>query len=171
MKQIKMSYKGFDFEVNPSSIEVSLSKNISTKQLPFCSSKTQEISFAPTVISGKGRFCCDNAGEQAFKLERIFKSNGSAYLFAPGISPMKAFFKSLSISSDSRDGSICYSFEFIEDNQGKKSEHKFDYIYADNGDNLFTISNKTGVAVEKLFELNNYKDLFSVRNGDKVWLS
>lgn len=171
MKAVKMSYKGFEFEVNPSSIEVSLAKNIETRKLAFRHSKTQETVFEPTVIKGRGRFCSDNAGEQAFELEKLFKSNGSAYLFAPWATPMKAFFKSLSLSTDSKDGSISYSFEFVEDIKEKKNEYAFNYVVAKYGDNLYTISNQTGVDVKTLFESNDYRNLFSVRKGDKVWLS
>lgn len=171
MNKIKMSYKGLELEVNPSSLEVSMSKSIAERQIPFRFTKANEIAFEPTVIKGKGRISAENAEKEIFRLERVFKSKGSAYLFAPNVTPMKAFFKALSMQTDSRDGSVCYTFEFVEDDSGKKSLYDFGYVLAMEGDNLFTIANRTGVKPEELFECNDYKDLFSVKSGDKVWLS
>lgn len=170
MKLIKMSYKGFGFDVNPASLEISLSKSISTRGIPFSFSKSQEINIQPTKIKGSGKFIGENARQKAYQLERVFKSKGSSYLFVPDASPMKAFFSELNISYDSKDNSVSYSFEFIEDSNSKETEYSFGYTIASSNENLYDISNRTGIDVAKLFDMNDYKDLFSVKDGDKVWL-
>ena len=171
MKLIKMSYKGLTFNVNPSTVKIDFSKNISYRSIPFICSKAQEINHLPTVISGSGKFTGDNADEYAMRLEKTFRSTGSAYLFIPDATPIKAFFKGLSISYDSREGSVSYSFEFVEDCQGKKNEYDFNFTYAVKGENLYDVANRTGVDVGRIFELNEYQDLFSVKKGEKIWLS
>lgn len=171
MNLIKMSYKGVEMEVNPTTLEINFAKSISTKHIPFASAKTQEINIAPTKICGNGRLAGSGAKEQAYQLEKLFKSRGSAYLFIPNASPIKAFFSSLKMSLDSRDNSFIYSFEFTEDSHGKDDKFDFGYTYAQSGENLYDIANRTGVDVGFLFEKNGFKDLFAVKAGDKVWLS
>lgn len=171
MKLIKMSYKGLSFNVNPSSVEISLSKNISVKNIPFVSSNSQEINIKPSKISGKGKFIGEDSMEKAYQLERIFKSKGSSYLFVPNSEPIKVFFSSLSISFDSKDNSVNYSFEFVEDISSKKDEYPFGFTYIKKGENLYDISNRTGISVDKLIEINDCKDLFTFMVGDKIWLS
>lgn len=171
MKQIKMSYKGFTFDVNPSSLKIGMAKNIGIKHIPFSTSKVEEINFQPIKISGNGRIVGENALEKAFELERIFKSKGSSYLFIPSSSPVKAFFSAFNISFDSKDNSVLYSFEFIEDCVGKKEEYCFGYTVAKRGESLYDIALRTGVDLDEIFANNKYADLFSVSKGDKVWLS
>lgn len=170
MKLIKMSYKGFVFDVNPSSIRAEFSKNMAKKNILFKSGKAQEVCFEPAKISGSGRFAGDHARQYAHSLMRIFRSKGSAYLFAPDFEPMKAFFSDLSISYNAGENCVSYTFSFIEDSENKQFSFDFGYTYALEGENLYDISNRTDVAVEKLFEYNVYPDLFSVNEGDKVWL-
>lgn len=170
MKLIKMSYKGFIFDVNPSSIKAELSKSIAKKSILFKSGRAQEMCFEPAKISGSGRFTGDNARQCAHNLMRVFKSRGPAYLLAPDIPPMKAYFSDLSISYNADENCVSYSFAFIEDSEDKQFSYDFGYTYALEGENLYDISNRTDVDIERLFEYNDYPDLFSVSEGDKVWL-
>lgn len=167
---IKMNYKGFSINVNPSSIKIDYSKTIAKKTSVFSTSTTQEICFEPTIISGSGKFAGENARDYANRLARVFKTKGSAYLFVPDGMPIKAFFKSLNISYDSESNCVSYSFEFVEDYQGKSTSYDFGYTFARKGENLFDISSRTDVDIQKLFENNNFTDLFSVKEGDRVWL-
>lgn len=170
MNFIKMSYKGLSFDVNPSSIKAEFTKSIAEKNILFKSGRVQEICFEPAKISGSGKLTGDNARQCAHSLMRIFKSKGSGYLFAPDISPMKAFFSELSISYNASENCVSYSFTFVEDSENKSFSFDFGYTYALEGENLYDISNRTDVAVEKLFEYNDYADLFSVSEGDRIWL-
>lgn len=170
MNTIKLSYKGFTFDANPSSIKIGLSKTISTKKIPFSTAKTQEICFDATRINGSGVFTGSDSREFAHRLMHIFKSEGSAHLFLPGADVISVFFDSLDISYDADKNCVGYSFSFVEDCKGKKYNFDFGFTYANHGENLYDISNRTNVSVEKLFEYNSFKDLFSVNAGDKVRL-
>lgn len=170
MKYIKMGFKGFVFNVNPSSIKIDYSKRISTKPVLFSTGKTQEISFEPTKIKGEGKFTGKNARQYAHSLEQVFKRSGSSFLFVPDGTPIKAFFTGLNISYNSEEGSVSYSFEFVEDYQGELDSFDFGFTYALEGENLYDIANRTNVDVNEIFSHNDFKDLFSVEGGDKVWL-
>ena len=156
MQAITMTYKGFCFDANPAYIKAEYSKNIASKSVLFKSAKQQEISFKAAKIKGNGKFVGSNAGEKAHELIKVFQSKGSSFLFSHDLPPMRAYFSSLDISYNAVEECVDYSFEFIEDSDAK---------------NLYDIANRTSVGVEKLFKCNNYPDLFSVREGDKVWLS
>lgn len=170
MKLIKMSYKGFVFSANPSSIKIQLSKYVSKRNIPFFTSKTQEICFQPARITGKGIFVGNDAGELADKLMRVFKSEGSGYLFLPNSEPVPAYFDALDISYDAEKNCVSYTFSFIEDCKGKKHNFDFGYTFALAGENLYDVANRTDVSIEKLVACNDFKDLFSLTEGDRVRL-
>lgn len=169
MQLIKMSYKDFEFSVNPATIKFEYSKNISTQPMLDSTDKTQEMSVSPVTITGNGSFVGDDAMEQMQQLQRVFARSGSDYLFASGFQPVKAFFKSLSFSTDAKKGCIDYSFAFVEDYQGKQVEYDFGYTIAENGENLFDIANRLDVAVETLVVKNDFENVFAVKEGDKVY--
>ncbi len=169
MQLIKMTYKGFEFDVNPSTVKLDYSKNIATQFMIDSTDKTQEMSVLPVIITGNGSFVGNDARDKAYQLQQIFKSNGSDYLFASGFEPIRAFFKNLSISTDAKRGIVDYTFTFVEDYQGKKLQYDFGYTLAENGENLFDIANRLGVSVELLVAKNDFEDVFAVKEGDKVY--
>lgn len=170
MKTIKMGFRGFVFDVNPSSIKLEYSKSVASKVVLFSTGRTQEVSFDATKISGSGKFVGKNAREYAYSLESVFKHKGSSFLFIPDGTPIKAFFTKLNISYNAEENSVSYSFEFVEDYQGERDSYDFGFTYALDGENLYDIANRTNVDVADLFSHNDYMDLFSVEGGDKVWL-
>ena len=171
MKTIKMSYKGLMFDVNPASIKTDFSKKIETKAIPFGFGKTAEISRMPVKISGSGIISGANKGEVTFELMRIFEKGGSSYLFTPYMAPMRAYFTDFSVRVNAEKDCIEYDFTFVEDCTEKKSRYAFGYTYAKSGENLFDIANRCNVSSDRIFEANDYMDMFSVSEGDKVWLA
>ena len=170
MECIKMSYKGFQFPVNVSSIEADYSKKVKSVIIPRGSARAQEICFNPTVIKGAGCFTGRDANEKANMLMTAFQSKGSAYLFSPVFSPMRMYFSKLKMSADSEKGCIEYRFTFIEEVNSKGRRYDFGYTFALPEENLYDVANRCGVRVEKLVEANGVKDLFSLNEGDKIWL-
>lgn len=170
MKLIKMSYKGFVFYANPSSIKIQLSKHVSKRNIPFFYSKTQEICFKPAKITGNGCFTGNDAGKYADSLMRIFKSENSGYLFLPNSEPLLAYFELLDVSYDAEKNSVSYSFSFLEDCRNKKHSFNFGYTFALEGENLYDVANRTDVSIEKIVQCNDFRDLFSLEKGDRVRL-
>lgn len=170
MQYIRMSYKDFTFSVNPKTLKLTHSKNVATKSIPFGTSKAREISTTTAKISGEGVFVGETARNSIHSLTRIFNDKGAGYLFLPDSTPIKAIFTKLEIHYSADDDKLHYSFEFIEEECKKMSIKDFGYTLARKNENLYDIANRTGTAVEDLFSLNQYADLFSVNEGDKIWL-
>lgn len=171
MQYIRMSYKDFCFMVNPDSLKLRYSKSLGNKIVPFGIGKGREICTNPTVISGKGCFVGANARQCIRDLSRLFNDKGSGYLFLPDSTPIKAVFSTLDIEYAGCDDKIEYSFEFVQESGDKAPIMDFGYTFAKRDENLFDIANRTNTDVGELFRLNRYKDLFSVNEGDRVWLN
>lgn len=170
MQMMKMRYKDFEFLVNPKDVKLSMSRSISHNIIPHSVEYSQDLGRSSSVVSGKGYFVGEDAMTKAFNLIRVYNKKGSDYLFLPSSIPIKAYFSRLDVSYSSGENRVEYSFEFVEECVDKKDECDYGYTFAADKENLFDISNRTGIKVEKLVDLNNYGDLFTVREGDKVWL-
>lgn len=171
MQYIKLCYKGLVLDTNPSSIRINKKKNVTKRSVPFGTYRTQEISTAPTVISGEGAFVGASAYENASELMRIFDEKGSAHLFVPDAMALKAYFTKLDVSYDAARNRVDYSFEFTQDNDRKGTSYNFGFTYARGGENLYDIANRCNIDTQSLFRSNDYQDMFSVQEGDKVWLN
>lgn len=170
MEMIKMKYKDFEFDVNPTDIRLSMSKNISKHSLPYKAQSCEEMGKNAAVVSGKGYFLGEDAMNKAYALSRVYNKKGSDYLFTPYCVPIKVFFSSLDIIYSASNSRVEYTFEFTQDKPEKKDTYDFGYTIAKDGENLFDIANRTGLEIEKIASLNDFGDLFSVKEGDRVWL-
>lgn len=170
MELMKMRYKSFEFDINPKDISVSMSKNIAKNNMPYSSQLCNEVGKNSTIISGKGYFTGEKALEKVFSLVRTYNKKGSDFLFIPSSTPIKAYFSKLDVNYSSGNGRVEYSFEFVEDCQNKSDVRDFGYTYIEKNENLFDVSNRTGIAVESIVSLNDIGDVFAVREGDKLWL-
>lgn len=171
MQLIRISYKDFTFMVNPNTLKLSHSKSVASRTIPFGASRNKEVNTNPIIISGTGYFAGNNARKYIRELSKIFNDKGSGYLFLPDSTPIKAIFSKLEITYTGASDKIEYSFEFLQEEVGKSTTFDFGYTFALGGENLFDIANRTNTEVGDLFSLNGYSDLFSVSEGDKVWLS
>lgn len=170
MAMTKMRYKDFVFDVNPSDIKLSLRKNLAKTDVMYSQQKCDEVGENAAVISGKGCFIGSGAIKQAYELVRIYNKKGADFLFTPYSSPMLAVFNKLNISYSSDSKKVEYSFEFTEQSKRKSQSFEFGYTYAEEGENLFDIADRTQIDIERIVELNDFCGVFSVKEGDKVWL-
>ena len=170
MKMIKMKYRDFEFEVIPSEVSMKLTKNISKTDFANHGEKCEEINKKGALISGKGYFVGEDAMNKAYALIRVFNKKGSDFLFTPFCNPKKMLFTSLEIHYSASNSRVEYSFEFTQDGFEKNEVYDFGYTVALEGENLFDVSSRTGVEVQRLVSLNDFGDLFAVKEGDRVWL-
>lgn len=166
----KMRYKNFVFNVNPSDIKLSFKKNIAKADVMCSNQVCSEVGENAAVISGKGCFIGDDAEKKAFELMRIYNKQGADFLFTPYSSPVLAIFSCLDLSYSSDSRRVEYSFEFTEQGKRKAQSFEFGYTYAEEGENLFDIADRAQISVDKIVELNDFCGVFSVKEGDKVWL-
>lgn len=169
MQLIKMKYKEYVFDINPSSIKFDHSKTVANQSILNHFDNSSVMSVKPISIIGSGILVGDDRFEQMVLVQNLFNKKDSDYLFLPGFSPIKAYFSELSFSLNSNKNAISYSFKFVEDNQGKKEYYDFGYTIAKKGENLFDIANRLNVEVELLVGKNDFEDLFAVKEGDKVY--
>lgn len=170
MRCVKMNYRGVTFSVNPESIELEYAKKISPIPIPKKGTRVQEICFQPTVISGRGSFSGAQAEQEAYVLMRLFQEKGADWLLSPLFPPMKMLFRSLKLRANAEKGCIEFSFSFVEEMRKKDRWHDFGYTKALKNETLYDVANRCGSKVDRVFEANDYRDLFSVSEGDKVWL-
>lgn len=171
MQLIRIAYKDFTFMVNPETLRLKHTKVVVNRQIPFRFGKNKELSSNPVTISGSGYFAGENARRNIRNLSNTFDQKGSGYLFLPDSTPIKAIFSKLDVCYSGVGDRIDYSFEFVQEECSKMPLYDFGFTYAKCGENLYDIANRTNVDIGDLFSLNNYSDLFSVKEGDKVWLN
>lgn len=170
MEYMKMKYKGFEFDVNPKEFELIAKKNMSKVDIPNKSFINDEVNPKGLLVKGKGCFVGANALEKAHLLLLLFNKSGSDFLFLPTGDVVKAYFTNLDISYSGSLDKVEYSFEFLEDTLGKDTEHTFGYTFAKRQENMFDVSNRTGVEVETLAKINQVQSVFAIKEGDKIWL-
>ena len=170
MAMTKMQYKNFIFDINPSDIKLTLKKNLAKTNVMHSTQVCSEVGESVAVISGKGRFVGENAIKKAYELIRIYNKQGADFLFTPCCAHMLAVFNKLNISYSSDSKRVEYAFEFTQQGRRKAEKYDFGYTFANEGENLFDIAERTQISIEKIVELNDFCGVFSVKEGDKVWL-
>ncbi|WP_297131032.1 hypothetical protein [uncultured Eubacterium sp.] len=170
MQFMKMSYKGFEFNINPKNFKISMSKSTAKYNTVYDGQICTEKGKGCAVVSGKGYFVGADAAGKAFELVRVFNKKGSDYLFLPNSVPIKMHFTSLDISYSSGNDRVEYSFEFTQECNTKSEEHTVGYTYALENENLFDIASRTGVQIESIVKCNDIGDIFAVKEGEKIWL-
>ncbi|MCI9112220.1 MAG: LysM peptidoglycan-binding domain-containing protein [Eubacterium sp.] len=167
---MKMKYKDFEFPSNPSVLKVELSDNVVEKPLFGSDSAVYSISHNAALISGEGCFWGKDGIVFSRELKALQKSSSSGWLFLPDGGCYNAFLTALTVKEDARKGCVFYTFSFTENCNHKKDEFDFGFTYALENENMFDISHRCGVEIERLMQLNNIETPFSVSVGDKVVL-
>ena len=166
-----MSYKNFIWRTNPYRITVISGNNVAANTVPESVDYSQEISVLPRKIIGEGTFFGDDAYKQITLLQNVLLKGGTGQLFIPNMTPIHAFFTRLEIKAQ-RKNSVDYAFTFVEDTAYISNENNdyVDFTYIGENENLFHISNRTGVAVDELMKLNNFPTPFDLVEGGRVRL-
>ena len=170
MNSVLMSYRGVSFSVNPKTVKTGYAKTLAVSLPLSGNAAATELAAQPATVSGRGSFCGKNARAQAQTLLSVFQETGSAWLFTPVLSPMKAFFTALEFSVDAAEEKIDFTFTFTEDKGKTAGRFDFGYTVAQAGENLFDIAARTGVPIETVMERNDFETPFAVKEGERVWL-
>ncbi len=96
---LQMAYKGFRWNVNPSEITITCSRNLKEQPLPLKGSLLQEMGRKKRQISGKGCFLGRDSLLQFRELQRLFEEGGAGLLVMPGLPPLRAVFSSLQLQA------------------------------------------------------------------------
>lgn len=167
---MRLKYKEFEFPSNPGKIEILSSASCSSKPVLSGGSAVENISADPIVVCGSGEFYGEGCEEYCARLQNILKDTSSGWLFIPSSPPVKAFFTAFSFSKNTKKNSVLYSFKFTEDCLDRMAERKFDCTVARTGENAYEIANRTGISVNDIMLLNDFKSPFDIEEGDRVVL-
>ena len=168
-----MKFKNYVWPHNPSSIEVSVNRDLKDVMIPFYGSAIQDFGREKRVVSGYGQFFGADCFEQFNVLFSVFKQGGAGYLSLPGLDAFLAVFKRLELVGNSTPNVLNYSFEFWEDvvSPVGNSELHDEFYTVLAGDSLWSIAAKFDVPVETLLELNpSIKNPKQLAVGKKVKL-
>lgn len=168
-----MKYKNFVWPHNPSTIDITVARDLKEAKIPFKGSSIQDFGQEKRIVSGRGQFFGDDCMAQFERLFLVFKQGGSGYLSLPGIDSFLALFKDLTLTGSSMPNVVNYRFEFWEDLSTNTTELDFqvDFYTVFDGDTLWSIAANFAVSIDTLLALNpSIKSPNQLNAGEKVRL-
>ncbi len=152
MKQAPMRFKGFEWRHNPREISLECEKNTGELNFPYNGSSLSETGRKCLVIRGKGELFGEDCLEQLDSLVELFRDSGEGLLTLPGMKPFYAVFENISVTGSPKPDVLSYSFVFRE--SPKKSKATGLTHCVTSGENLWDISYRFDVPIDRLVELN-----------------
>lgn len=168
-----MKFKNYVWPHNPSTINVSVKRDLKEVMIPFKGSVIQDYGREKRIVSGSGQFFGDGCIEQFDSLFFVFKQGGRGYLSLPGMDSFLAVFKELKLVGNSMPNVLTYKFEFWEELTSDMTDLDLreDFYTVLDGDTLWSIAAKFDIPVETLLALNtNIKSPNQLVPGEKVRL-
>lgn len=168
-----MKFKNYVWPHNPSTINVSVKRDLKEVMIPFKGSVIQDYGREKRIVSGSGQFFGDGCIEQFDSLFFVFKQGGRGYLSLPGMDSFLAVFKELKLVGNSMPNVLTYNFEFWEELTSDMTDLDLreDFYTVLDGDTLWSIAVKVEIPVETLLSLNtNIKSPNQLVPGEKVRL-
>lgn len=169
MKSVRLKYKGYTFPKNPKSIVISASKHLSENKINGYRTQTTEICKNPCIITVEGGIT-QNITEETEKLKKLQSEKDSGYLQIPYADTYDAFFEKIEFKISAKNEKIIYKATFKENQKERLDTVKITKTTVLKGENLFDISARTGISVEKLIEINNLKSPFDIEENREVTL-
>ncbi len=168
-----MKYKNYVWPNNPSTIDISVKRDLKDIEMPFNLGVIQDFGRQKRIVSGQGKFFGENCLEQFESLFTVLKQGGTGYLCLPGMTPFLAIFSELQLIGEAMPNVISYKFEFWEDLSSSFVSDNLDQTYHTvlDGDTLWSIAAKYNVSIEDLISLNcNIKNPNQLTVGERVYL-
>lgn len=166
----KMQFKNFIFSTNPTTVKIKHNREIIKKAytngLSFCAN----VSVLPCEISGSGYFYGAGGKKSVAFLEALQKKQSSGRLYLPCGNTFNAYLKEFTVAFESDKNRYGYTFLFVENISEKRGKYDARYTVVANGENLFQIAQRSNTTVENLMALNDFKNPFAVKFGDRVVL-
>lgn len=153
MKLVPMRFKGVQWHHNPKELVFECDKTVKELNSPNGTTYIQNMGRKNMVISGTGELYGTDCLEQLDRLLSLFREGGQGVLAIPKITPVYAVFESLKIKGEPKPDVLEYSFVFREVME-KKKQDKIDVYTVENGECLWDVSYKFGVAIDTLVKLN-----------------
>ena len=165
-----MKYKDYEFPQTPSKIEILSNTNVSKSPVFDGNSVVENVSVNPVTVKCTGEFFGKEGRECCDMIQNLLKQSDAGWLFAPELSPVKAFLTSFSYSKGVDKNSISYVLEFTECCDSSKGTAVINYTVCRAGENAFDIANRCSIDVETVMKLNDFISPFDINEGDKVMI-
>ena len=168
-----MKYKNFVWPHNPSTIDISVVRDLKEVNIPFVGTRFQDFGRKKRIVSGQGQFFGENCMAQFESLFLVFRQGGVGYLSLPGMNSFLAAFKELKLTESSMPNILSYSFEFWEDLSSATAnlDVQSNYYTASDGDTMWSIAANFEVSIDTLIALNpSIKNPNQLTVGEKVRL-
>ena len=168
-----MKYKNFVWPHNPSTIDITVARDLKEAKIPFKGSFVQDYDKEKRIVSGEGQFFGEDCVAQFENLFLTFKQGDAGYLSLPGMDSFLALFKDLKLIGNSIPNVVNYRFEFWEDLSPNATGLDFqaDFYTVSEGDTLWSIAAKFDVSIDTLLALNpTVKSPNQLNAGEKVRL-
>jgi hypothetical protein len=165
-----MQFGDFIWPSNPSEIEIRCAGNDETFPVSFEPDMPQDFGQNPLRIRGKGVFFGETAGTDFASLRRLFDRKKKGLLMVPGLEPIVAVPRVLTVTDAGKPGQTAYSFEFTEIQKEQAEPCVFEKrIVLGEGETLWHTAAAHDVPIETLMRLNpEKKDPWDVLPGDEV---
>lgn len=116
-----MQFKSYVWPYNPQRIEITLGRDLRTRQARGFGTLISDWGQTAARIEGEGEFFGAECREQFESLRRVFTEEGSGKLIIPSFRPVYAYFESLKLLGEGPMRTLRYGFVFSEDMERKIS--------------------------------------------------
>ncbi len=153
MKFAPMRFCGLSLHHNPHTLKIESRGNLRELVSPCCTPDSESLGRRLRVITGEGELYGEDCREQYRGLEELLMEQKRGKLLLPHRQPMYAYLRELSLTAEPMENILRYRFVFLEA-QNPMSDGNVDYYIADEGDSLWDIGYRFGIAVATLVALN-----------------
>lgn len=183
---VPMRFKNFVWPHNPRVYSIAFERKLATHKIPFGLHYLQSLGQTRRVLKGEGEFVGENAYELFKQLATVFYEETPGVLVHPVWMTTTAWFAGLELRQMPRRDYVAYSFEFweveggagtvrlsarpIQEADGTAGEAETEesgqgqYHTVAQGDTLWELSRRYGVALSRIIELNP-----SIRNPNLIY--
>lgn len=164
-----MKYKSFTWPQNPRTYCITFQRLTAVSKIPMGTYSMEDLGRIARVMQGEGEFFGPGAYDTFKQLASVFYEEGPGLLYHPVWMTASAFFIQLELKQEPREDYVAYSFTFVEDGPAQQSMKKLGnaqqsaavpaeqpsrYHTVVRGDTMWGISQKYGVALAALLQMN-----------------
>ena len=163
-----MRFRDFTWRDNPVSLTVSHARNVESTDIPFGTSRSQELGSRPRNVTGEGYFSGEDCLTQWRELQGVFAQSGPGLLQLPGVAPFWAVMDSLELIGAQGKDLVRYGFSFVEWDP-QKAYQGAGVRLAQEGESLWEYANRWGISIEALILANpQIRDICDLQEGERV---
>lgn len=171
MSGIKMQFKDYIWQSNPSKFEIINARKITQYISPLICDVVQDLGLRAITVKGEGEFFGTDCMEQFYNLNALYRENGSGKLILPTGNNFFAYFKTLDLIGEAGPLSIKYNFTFVEDTMKKEEivSHAERLHIMNDGETIWHIAAFYKIDVETILALNpSIVSPNSIKAGDVI---